>query len=148
MDKKKNLRLSAMTGGRYRLVRQQEAGDKRSKTGLGLAVEDGYNPGKIRDVKTLSGGESFKAALALALGLSDVVQQHAGGVRLDAMFIDEGFGSLDAESLDAALATLQDLAGESRIIGIISHVSELAGRIDRQLLVTRGVDTSRVHIRV
>lgn len=140
-----NQRLTAMTGNRY-LLRRQQAGDNlRSQSGLELAVRDQYT-GKERDVRSLSGGESFTASLALALGLSDVVQQHSGGIHLDAMFIDEGFGTLDSESLDMAITTLQNLAGENRLIGIISHVGELTDRIDRQIIVERGTKGSRAHI--
>lgn len=140
-----NRRLEGMTDGRYQLARRASAQDKRSKTGLELEVADCWN-GHRRDVRTLSGGESFQAALALALGLSDVVQQTAGGVKLDAMFIDEGFGSLDPEALDAAIDTLQGLAGGGRVVGIISHVGELAARIDKQIQVIQGQDTSRIRI--
>ena len=112
-----------MSKGRYRLLRTGSA-DGRRRTGLDLAVLDEHT-GRERSVATLSGGESFMAALALALGLSDVVQAYAGGIRLDTLFIDEGFGSLDSESLDLAIRTLQDLQATGRTIGIISHVSEL-----------------------
>ena len=132
-----NRRLSVMTMNRYELSRRAEAGDKRAQFGLDLDVFDHYT-GKGRDVRSLSGGESFKASLALALGLSDVVQSSAGGIKLDAMFIDEGFGTLDSDSLDVAISTLQEIAGGSRVVGLISHVGELAARIDRQIRITRG----------
>ncbi|MDR1135306.1 MAG: SMC family ATPase [Clostridiales Family XIII bacterium] len=132
-----NLRFAAMNSGRYEFKRREEPGSLRSQTGLELDVLDNYT-GKARDVRTLSGGESFKASLALALGLSDIVQQTSGGVRLDAMFVDEGFGALDSESLDAAISTLEKMAGGNRAIGIISHVRELSERIDRQIFVKRG----------
>ncbi|NVD08039.1 SMC family ATPase [Vibrio sp. JPW-9-11-11] len=126
-------RLTLMSKGRYQLVRKTEGFKGAAGRGLDLSVEDGYT-GKVRDVATLSGGESFMAALALALGLSDVVQSYSGGIRLDTLFIDEGFGSLDPESLDLAIQTLIDLQQSGRMIGIISHVSELkeqmAQRID------------------
>ncbi|RKZ70050.1 MAG: SMC family ATPase [Gammaproteobacteria bacterium] len=113
-----------MSNGRYQLLRKQDRSKGGGASGLELDVEDAYT-GKTRSVATLSGGESFMAALALALGLSDVVQAYAGGIRLDALFIDEGFGSLDQESLDLAIKTLVDLQETGRMIGIISHVSEL-----------------------
>ncbi|WP_060990355.1 AAA family ATPase [Vibrio owensii] len=126
-------RLSLMSKGRYILARKTEGFKGAAGRGLDLGVEDSYT-GKTRDVATLSGGESFMAALALALGLSDVVQSYSGGIRLDTLFIDEGFGSLDPESLDLAIQTLVDLQQTGRMIGVISHVSELkeqmAQRID------------------
>ncbi|PFG58277.1 exonuclease SbcC [Vibrio sp. ES.051] len=126
-------RLSLMSKGRYILVRKTDGFKGAAGRGLDLMVEDGYT-GKTRDVATLSGGESFMAALALALGLSDVVQSYSGGIRLDTLFIDEGFGSLDPESLELAIQTLVDLQQTGRMIGVISHVSELkeqmAQRID------------------
>ena len=139
-----NRRLASMSQDRYELLRRTEAGDRRAQFGLELDVHDHYT-GRRRDVRTLSGGESFKASLALALGLSDVVQHAAGGVRLDAMFIDEGFGSLDAESLDVAISTLQEIAG-NRVIGVISHVGDLAARIDRQIRITRSRSGSRADV--
>ena len=129
-----NMRLSIMTNNRYELRIREEAENLRSVTGLELDAWD-YYTGKGRNVRSLSGGEAFMASLALALGLSDIVQQTAGGVQCDAMFIDEGFGSLDAESLDAAISILQSVAGHQRIVGIISHVHELRERIDKQILV-------------
>ncbi|SFG68232.1 AAA family ATPase [Neptunomonas qingdaonensis] len=127
-------RLRIMSKGQYSLVRQNEAEQKRNTTaGLDLAIDDAHS-GKPRPVATLSGGESFMASLALALGLSDVVQQRSGGIQLDTLFVDEGFGSLDQESLQLAINTLIDLQSTGRTIGIISHVSELkeqmAQRID------------------
>lgn len=117
-------RLHIMSNGRYQLVRKEDRTKGNKASGLDLEVEDGYT-GKNRPVATLSGGESFMAALSLALGLSDVVQSYAGGIKLDTLFIDEGFGSLDPESLDLAIRTLIDLQASGRMIGIISHVSEL-----------------------
>ena len=117
-------RLAHMSKGRYQLVRKEDRAKGNKASGLELEVEDGYS-GKARAVATLSGGESFMAALSLALGLSDVVQSYAGGIKLDTLFIDEGFGSLDTESLDLAIRTLIDLQASGRTIGIISHVSEL-----------------------
>lgn len=132
-----NIRFHDMTCGRYRLVRRQTASDLRGQSGLELDVMD-YNTGKQRSVKSLSGGESFKAALAMALGMSDVVQQGAGGVEIDAMFIDEGFGSLDEESLNQAIGVLSRLTDGNRLVGVISHVSELRERIEKKIVVRRG----------
>ena len=131
-----NTRLLIMSGGQYELRRCARAGDNRSQTGLELEVIDHYN-GTRRSVKTLSGGESFKASLALALGLSDEVQSAAGGIRLDTLFLDEGFGSLDDESLEQAIRVLAGLTEGDRLVGIISHVAELKDRIDRQIIVTK-----------
>lgn len=117
-------RLNHMSKGRYLLLRKEDRAKGNKASGLELEVEDAYT-GKTRSVATLSGGESFMAALSLALGLSDVVQAYAGGIKLETLFIDEGFGSLDQESLDLAIKTLIDLQSSGRMIGIISHVSEL-----------------------
>ncbi|MDH5426498.1 MAG: SMC family ATPase, partial [Gammaproteobacteria bacterium] len=117
-------RLNKMTNGRYQLVRKEDRAKGNKASGLELEVEDSYT-GKTRSVATLSGGESFLAALSLALGLSDVVQAYSGGIKLDTLFIDEGFGSLDQDSLDLAITTLIDLQASGRTIGIISHVTEL-----------------------
>ncbi len=139
-----NKRLDKMTYGRFELVRndfQESLADR----GLELGVFDHYT-GKARHVKTLSGGESFKASLALALGLSDVIQRRAGGVSVDTLFVDEGFGSLDAESLDAAVNILLSLAGTDRLVGIISHVQELKERIDKQIVVRRSPRGSSVRV--
>ena len=97
---------------------------------------DHYN-GSSRSVKTLSGGESFQASLSLALGLSDEIQSYAGGIRLDAMFVDEGFGSLDEEALNQAVKALNDLTEDSRMVGIISHVPELKERIEKKIVVKK-----------
>ena len=132
-----NRRLYVMTGGQYELARQTEAGDKRSAYALNLDVIDHYGDVSRRSVKTLSGGESFLASLALALGLSDLIQERSGGVQLDTLFVDEGFGSLDAESLEKALQTLEELGAEHRLVGIISHVEELEQRIDKQIDVKK-----------
>ena len=131
-----NLRLLVMTDGQYELKRRTEAENNRSQSGLELDVIDHWSGG-TRSVKTLSGGESFLASLALALGLSDVIQSSSGGVRLDTMFVDEGFGSLDEEALDQAMKALVSLTQGNRLVGIISHVGELKTRIDRQVLVTK-----------
>lgn len=130
-----NTRLEKMTSGRYRMVRKTDRAKGNAQSGLELLVFDQYT-GQERHVKTLSGGESFKAALSLALGLADVVQSHAGGVSLETMFIDEGFGTLDPESLDQAIEALIDIQGSGRLVGIISHVPELRERIDARLEVT------------
>lgn len=131
-----NKRLKFMTNSRYELLRKEEPGDYRSQAGLEIDVLDHYT-GRVRSVKSLSGGESFKASLALALGLSDVIQSHAGGVEIDTLFIDEGFGALDAESLDQAIETIVSLAAGNRLVGVISHVSEMKERIDRQIVITK-----------
>jgi len=129
--------LRRMSKGRYALQRVSELADRRRSTGLDLAVWDAHT-GQERPVSTLSGGESFCAALALALGLAEVVQRHSGGTRLDAIFVDEGFGSLDPESLELALATLVELQSGGRLVGLISHVPELKERIDTRIEVTPG----------
>ena len=131
-----NSRLMIMTDGQYDLVRRREALTKQSQSGLDLDVIDHYN-GSQRSVKSLSGGESFKASLALALGLADEIQSSAGGIKLDTMFIDEGFGSLDEDSLSQAMKALTSLADNNRLVGIISHVGELKQKIDKQIVVTK-----------
>ena len=141
-----NKRLKIMTNSRFELLRREEAADLRSQTGLEIDVLDHYT-GRVRSVKSLSGGESFKASLSLALGLSDVIQRSAGGVEINTLFVDEGFGSLDAESLEQAIQTLVGLAEGNRLIGIISHVEELKERIDQQIVIERmagGSSTLRV----
>ena len=141
-----NLRLLVMTGGQYELKRRREAAGSRGQSGLEMDVIDHYN-GTERSVKSLSGGESFQASLALALGLSDEIQSSAGGIRLDTMFVDEGFGSLDEESLSKAMGALGDLAQGNRLVGIISHVSELKEKIDKQIVVRKDrTGGSRVEI--
>lgn len=132
-----NTRLMVMTEGQYELKRRSFSENNRIKSGLDIDVIDHYN-GTQRSVKTLSGGESFKAALSLALGMSDEVQSSAGGIQLDSMFVDEGFGSLDDDSLHQAIAALSELSKSNRLVGIISHVSELKERIDDQIVVTKG----------
>ena len=131
-----NVRLMKMSAGQYELERRQDAEDNRSKSGLDLNVIDHYN-GSVRSVRTLSGGESFKASLSLALGLADEIQSSAGGIQLDTLFVDEGFGSLDEESLAQALQTLSELGEGRRLVGLISHVGELKEKIDRQIVVTK-----------
>ncbi len=131
-----NTRLLIMTDGRYELRRQSEADNNRSQSGLELSAVDHWS-GTERSVKTLSGGESFMASLALALGLSDEVQASAGGIALGTMFVDEGFGSLDEDSLRQAINALSGLADGNRLVGIISHVGELKQRIDKQIIVTK-----------
>lgn len=140
-----NKRFGYMTGGRFVLMRREVPGNLRSQTGLELDVIDNYT-GKNRSVKTLSGGESFKASLALALGLSDMIQRSAGGIQLDTMFVDEGFGALDPESLEQAIEVLLALTSGSRLVGIISHVGELRERIDKKLVVQKSVTGSSVNM--
>lgn len=141
------LRLQVMSRGRYEMRRKLQASDQRAAAGLDLEVFDQYT-GTTRAVSTLSGGESFLASLALALGLSDVVQAYAGGIRLDAIFVDEGFGTLDPESLDFAVRALQDLQQAGRMVGIISHVAELKEWIDARLEVTAAQSGSVAEFRL
>jgi exonuclease SbcC len=139
-------RLRRMSKDRYRLLRRDEVTDgRRGWGGLDLDVEDGYT-GATRPVSTLSGGESFMAALALALGLSDVVQSRSGGIRLDTLFIDEGFGGLDPDALQLAINTLIDLQAAGRTVGVISHVPDMKQQIPRQLVVEQGLSGSRVRV--
>lgn len=142
-----NIRLHLMSGGRYELRRMQQVSDGRSKDNLEIEVMD-YYTGKYRSVKTLSGGESFKASLALALGMSDVVQAGSGGIRVETLFIDEGFGSLDEESLEQACLTLQTLVEKDRLIGIISHVPELAEKIENQIRIYKTNAGSSIEVMV
>ncbi|MBR2746118.1 MAG: SMC family ATPase [Erysipelotrichaceae bacterium] len=131
-----NARLSRMTDNRYALLRKESSDKKSDKLGLQFAVFDGMT-NKERDVGSLSGGEKFKAALSLALGLSDVISMYAGGIKLDCLFVDEGFGSLDRNSLDQALNTLSELAEGDKLVAIVSHVRELEDRIDNKIVVTK-----------
>ena len=131
-----NVRFMKMTDGQYELIRRRNPDDHRSKSGLDLDVVDHYS-GSERNVKTLSGGESFKASLSLAFGLSDIVRASAGGIRLDTLFVDEGFGSLDEDSLNSAIGTLVSLTEGNRLVGIISHVKDLSERIEMQIRVTK-----------
>ena len=142
--RKANLRFMTMSDGQYELKRQEASGKNlKVKTGLDLNVIDHYN-GTERSVRTLSGGEAFQASLSLALGLSDEIQSHAGGIQLDAMFVDEGFGSLDEESLNQAVKALEGLAGGNCMVGIISHVPELKERIERKIVVMKSRSGDRV----
>lgn len=131
-----NRRLMIMTNAQYELIRRKNAENKQSQSGLELDVIDHYN-GSERSVKTLSGGESFMASLSLALGLSDEIQSASGGIKLDTMFVDEGFGSLDENSLQQAMRALLDLTEGNRLVGIISHIGELKQKIDKQIVVTK-----------
>lgn len=142
-----NIRLRFMSAGRYELRRMQQVSDGRSKDNLEIEVLD-YYTGRYRSVKTLSGGETFKASLALALGMSDVVQAGSGGIRVEALFIDEGFGSLDGESLEQACLTLQTLVEKDQLIGIISHVPELAEKIENQIRIRKTNAGSSIEVMV
>lgn len=141
-----NIRLLVMTGGQYELKRRREAENRQSQSGLELDVVDHYN-GTERSVKSLSGGESFMASLSLALGLSDEIQSSAGGIELDAMFVDEGFGSLDDDALEQAIRALAGLTDGNRLVGIISHVSGLKEKIDRQIIVSKD-RSSGSHVKI
>ena len=140
-----NKRLTRMTDGMFVLRLKEEARDRRSQSGLDLDVLDRAT-GQWRDVSTLSGGESFLASLSLALGLSDVVQSESGGVRLEAMFIDEGFGTLDENALRNAMALLSSLADGDRMIGVISHMPELRERIDKKIVVHKKLTGSQIEL--
>lgn len=142
-----NSRFTQMTNSRYSLIRNKEKTKGAGPKGLDLDVFDNYT-GMKRSVKTLSGGESFKASLALALGLSDVIQNHSGGVSVDTLFIDEGFGTLDTDSLDSAIETLVELNQRGRLVGIISHVEELKTRIPVHIKVTKSSKGSYAEIKV
>lgn len=136
-----NLRLTAMTYGRYALMRRGENQGGRALQGLDLDVMD-YESGKPRDIRTLSGGEAFKAALSLALGMADLISESVGGIELDTLFIDEGFGSLDDRSLETALDTLVELKQEHKVVGIISHVAALKERLTSKITVSHQKNTS------
>lgn len=143
-----NIRFMTMTNGQYELKRMESADNQRSQSGLELNVIDHYN-GSERNVRTLSGGESFKASLSLALGLSDEIHSASGGIKLDTLFVDEGFGSLDEESLSQAMKALNTITEGNRLVGIISHVSEIKNRIDRKVIVTKDkVQGSKVSMEV
>ena len=138
--------MRACHGGRFALLRKFEGGDGRARAGLDIEVYDAHTDQK-RDAHTLSGGEGFLASLSLALGLSDVVQAEAGGVKLDAIFIDEGFGHLDDETLDVALDTLRDLVGQDRAVGVISHVDSVKQQIPAGFDVVRTLRGSTIEPR-
>ncbi|MGM7648273.1 AAA family ATPase [Nocardia sp. JW2] len=138
-----SVRLRRMSGGRYEFVHSDKAGPRGRRGGLGLDVRDDYT-GSVRSAKTLSGGETFMASLALALGLADVVAAEAGGVTLDTLFIDEGFGSLDADTLDAVMGVLDELRAGGRVVGVVSHVDEMRQRIPTRLHVLRGRNGSHL----
>lgn len=137
-----NKRFYDMSGKRYKLLRKEE-GNIQSFTGLELNVYDTWT-GKIRSVKSLSGGESFMAALSLALGFADIIQSYSGAIRIDTMFVDEGFGSLDSEALEQSISILTTLTDGNRLVGIISHVNELKERIDKQIIVKKDIKGSYV----
>lgn len=141
-----NLRLHDMSRGRYRLERSVEEGGRGAR-GLDIAVFDAYT-GASRPANTLSGGETFLASLGLAMGLADVIQSYAGGIHLDTMFIDEGFGTLDPDTLDVAMETLVALQSQGRLVGIISHVPELQQQIGVHLVVTKTDEGSRAYFQV
>jgi exonuclease SbcC len=134
-----------MTDSRYLLVRKVVSNKVSDKLGLELEVMDNYT-GKRRDITSLSGGESFKASLSLALGMSDVIQSYSGGIVVEAMFIDEGFGSLDSDSLEQAMNAIMMLSNNDCLIGIISHVSELKDRIDKKIIVSKSNNGSSVSV--
>ncbi|WP_040812239.1 AAA family ATPase [Nocardia concava] len=138
-----SVRLRRMSGGRYEFVHTDAAGPRGRRGGLGLDIRDDYT-GAIRPAKTLSGGETFMASLALALGLADVVSAESGGLVMDTLFIDEGFGSLDADTLDAVMGVLDDLRSNGRVVGVVSHVDEMRQRIPSRLHVIRGRTGSRL----
>lgn len=138
-----SVRLRRMSGGRYEFVHSDEAERNGKRGGLGLDIRDDFT-GAVRSAKTLSGGESFLASLSLALGLADVVAAESGGIVLDTMFIDEGFGTLDADTLDSVMGVLDELRDGGRVVGIVSHVDEMRQRIPSRLHVVRGRDGSRL----
>ena len=140
-----NLRFMTMSSGQYELKRQKAPEDKKGKSGLELNVIDHYN-GSERSVKTLSGGESFQASLSLALGLSDTVSSNLGGIQMDALFVDEGFGTLDRKSMEDAMDALINLSGTNKLVGIISHREELKENIPQQIKVKKLRDGSQITI--
>lgn len=140
-----NQRLLPMSENQYELLRQKDSADRKSSTVLNLEVLDHFT-GRRRPVGNLSGGESFQASLSLALGLSDTVSSHLGGVQMDALFVDEGFGSLDRKSMDNAMETLLHLSGTSKLVGIISHREELKENISQQIQIKKTKDGSQITI--
>ena len=142
-----NERLAIMGGGRYVLEHSDERAARGARSGLGLRVLDQWT-GRVRDTATLSGGESFMASLALALGLADAVREEAGGLDLGTLFIDEGFGSLDDDSLEQVLTVLDGLREGGRAVGVVSHVADLRTRITHQAVVHKGAGGSTVEVRV
>jgi len=140
-----NQRLLKMTDGRFELSRIKEKQKGNAQQGLDIEIFD-YYTGLPRHVKVISGGESFKASLSLALGLSDVVQSYAGGISLDTIFIDEGFGSLDEDSLEKSIQCLLDLQKTGKLVGVISHVGELKERIRARIEVTQTMTGSRAKV--
>ena len=137
-----------MSDGQFQLYRREDGleSDKKSNHFLDLEVLDHYT-GKRRPVGNLSGGESFKASLSLALGLSDTVSSNLGGVQMDALFVDEGFGTLDRKSIDATMETLLNLSGTGKLVGVISHREEMIENIPQQICVTKTREGSRIQIR-
>ena len=140
-----NTHLQKISEGKYSLVRESESRDNRTKFGLNLNIYN-HNNGKERSVSTLSGGESFNAALSLALGMSELVQSNAGAIQLNSLFIDEGFGTLDKDSLDNAIKTVMGISTSNRMVYVISHVSELKERIYKQIIVKRVSNDREVEI--
>lgn len=138
-----SVRLGGMSGGRYVLEHRDEGADGRRRAGLGLVVVDAWT-GRERSPRTLSGGETFLASLALALGLADVVAAESGGARLETLFVDEGFGSLDEQTLDEVLDVLDRLREGGRAVGVVSHVGELRDRVTTRLFVEKGRTGSHV----
>ena len=134
-----------MSDGQYELFRKEDSDDKKSKTILNLEVEDHFT-GHRRPVGNLSGGESFKASLSLALGLSDTVSSNLGGVQMDALFVDEGFGTLDKKSMESAMDILVNLSGTNKLVGIISHREELMENIPQQIRIEKTKEGSRIDI--
>ena len=140
-----NKRLKIMTNNQFQLLRKKDTTSLQSKTGLDLEVMD-FHTFKKRSAKTLSGGESFKAALSLALGLSDCISNFSGSINIDAMIIDEGFGSLDSDSLELAMDVISNLSLNNKLIGIISHIDELKSKIQNQITTTKTQNGSTLEV--